>query len=108
MQTFSIRDLRERSGELSRQAEEGHLALITRHGHPLFISVPFSEELIKQGVHVILAVKLFKENDISLGKAAKLAKMNIAEFSEYVSALGIPIVDLNEEELDKELAFLNL
>lgn len=108
MQTFSIRDLRERSGELSRQAEEGHLALITRHGHPLFISVPFSEELIKQGVHVILAVKLFKENDISLGKAAKLAKMNIAEFSEYVSGLGIPIVDLNEEELDKELAFLNL
>ncbi len=107
MQTFSIRDLRERSGALSRETEDGNLALVTRHGHPLFISVPFSEELLKQGVHVVLAVKLFKEGDTSLGKAAKLAKMNIAEFSEYVSCLGIPIVDLNEEELDKELAFLN-
>ncbi len=106
MQSFSIRDLRERSGALSQEAEEGNLALVT-HGHPLFVSVPFTEELLQQGVHVALAVKLFKEGDTSLGKAAKLAKMNIAEFSEYVSRLGIAIVDFDEEELDKELAFLN-
>lgn len=107
MQSFSIRDLRERSGALSRETEQGNLALITKHGHPLFISVPFSEELLKEGVHVTLAVKLFKEGDISLGKAAKLAKMNYAEFTEYVSQLGIPVVDFSEEELDQELTYLN-
>lgn len=106
MQAFSIRDLRERSGALSREVEQGNLAVVTRHGHPLFISVPFSTELLEQGIHITLAVKLFKEGDISLGKAAKLAKMNLAQFTEYVSKLGIPLVDFSEDELDQELAYL--
>jgi predicted HTH domain antitoxin len=107
MQSFSIRDLRERSGALSREVEKGNLAVVTRHGHPLFISVPFSRELLEQGVHKALAIKLFKEGDISLGKAAKLAKMNIAEFTEYISQLGIAIIDFNEDDLDQEMDYLN-
>ncbi|MBP0622888.1 hypothetical protein [Cupriavidus consociatus] len=30
MQTFTIRELRERSDDLSREAEDGRLALVTR------------------------------------------------------------------------------
>lgn len=30
MQSFSIRDLREKTGELSRTAEQGELSLVTR------------------------------------------------------------------------------
>jgi len=107
MQSFSIRDLRERSGALSREVEQGNLSVVTRHGHPLFLTVPFSEELLSQGVHITLATRLFKEGDISLGKAAKIAKMSIAQFCEYISRLGIPIVDYSAEELDQELAYLN-
>lgn len=107
MQSFTIRDLRERSGALSQEAEKGNLAVVTRHGHPLFISVPFSEDLLDQGVHVTLAVKLFKEGDISLGKASKMAKMDLPKFTEYVSKLGIPIVDFSEEEFDREIAYLD-
>ncbi len=107
MQSFSIRDLRERSGALSREVEQGNLVVITRHGHPLFISVPFSDELLNQGVHIVLATRLFREGDISLGKASKIAKMSVAEFSEYVSRQGIPVVDLTEDELDQEIAYLN-
>lgn len=107
MQSFSIRDLRERSGALSREAEQGNLAMVTRHGHPLFISVPFSAELLEQGVHKVLAIKLFREGDISLGKAAKLAKMNIAEFTEYISQLGIAVIDFTEDELNQEMDYLN-
>jgi len=106
MQSFSIRDLRERSGALSREVEQGNLAVITRHGHPLFISVPFSEELLNQGVHITLATRLFREGDISLGKAAKIAKMSIAEYSDYISRLGIPLVDYGKEALEQELAYL--
>jgi len=40
MQTFSTRDLRERSGELSREAEAGHLSLITKRGQPLNADAP--------------------------------------------------------------------
>jgi len=107
MQSFSIRDLRERSGALSKEVEQGNMALVTRHGHPLFVGVPFSDELLEQGVHIVLATRLFKEGSISLGKSAKIAKMSIAEFSEYLSRLGIPLVDISEDELDKELRYLN-
>lgn len=107
MQSFSIRDLRERSGVLSQEAEQGNLSVVTRHGHPLFISLPFDDELLNQGVHVVLATRLFKEGDISLGKAAKMARMSLADFTEYVSRLGISIVDFSEDELDKELSYLD-
>jgi predicted HTH domain antitoxin len=107
MQSFSIRDLRERSGVLSREMEQGNLRVGTRHGHPLFISIPFTSELLALGVHRALAVKLFKEGNFSLGKSAKLAKMTMTEFIEHVSQLGIPIVDFSDEELDQEIAYLN-
>ena len=105
MQSFTIRDLRKRPGELSREAEQGHLALVTRHGHPLFVSVPFSDELVQHGVGTALAEGLYKADAISLGKAAKLARMSIAEFVTHLSLLGIPVVDYDGEELLDELRY---
>jgi len=105
MQAFSIRDLRERTGELSQEAEKGNLALITKHGHPLFVSLPFTEDLLKNNIHVVLAESLYRTGSISIGKAAKLAGQSIAEFSEYLSKLGIPIIDYPAEELDNELDY---
>ncbi|EIJ32900.1 type II toxin-antitoxin system prevent-host-death family antitoxin [Thiothrix nivea] len=107
MQTFTIRDLREHTGELSRTVEQGHLTLVTKHGQPLFVGIPFSESLLAFGVHVALATQLFQSHSMSLGKAAKLARMSIAEFTEHVSRLGIPVVDYDPAELDQELAYLN-
>ena len=105
MQSFTIRDLRERPGELSREAEQGHLALVTRHGHPLFVSVPFSDELIQHGVGTALAESLYRDNAISLGKAAKLAGTPIADFAAHLSQLGIPVVDYGGDELINELRY---
>lgn len=107
MQSFTLRDLRERPGELSREAEQGHPALVTRHGHPLFVSVPFSEQLVQHGVHTALAESLFKQHAISLGKAAKLAHMSIAEFTSHLSQLGIPVVDYDADELEQELHYFD-
>ncbi len=103
MQSFTIRDLRERPGDLSREAEKGHLTLVTRHGHPLFVGVPFTDVLLQNGVNTALAENLFKNSALSLGKAAALANMSIAEFAEYLSQLGIPVVDYPADELEEEL-----
>ncbi len=102
MHSFSIRDLRERTSELSREAEKGNLALITKHGRPMFVSVPFTENLLQSGVHVAMAESLFESGSLSIGKAAKLAGMSIAEFSEHLSRLGIDVVDYPVEALAKE------
>ena len=107
MHSFSIRDLRERTSELSREAEKGNLALITKHGHPMFVSVPFTENLLQTGVHVAMAESLFESGSLSIGKAAKLAGMSIAEFSEHLSRLGIDVVDYPVETLEKELDYFS-
>jgi antitoxin (DNA-binding transcriptional repressor) of toxin-antitoxin stability system len=33
METFTVRDLRERTGDLARNAESGQLSAVARHGH---------------------------------------------------------------------------
>jgi len=104
MQAFTIRELRERSGDLSREAEQGRLALVTRHGQPLFVSVPFTDELLDAGVHTALAVNLFKNGDITSARAAKLARMSLPQFLAHLSAQGIPAVDYASDELAQELA----
>jgi predicted HTH domain antitoxin len=104
MHSFTIRELRERSGELSREAEEGRLSVVTRHGQPLFVSVPFTDDLLQMGVHTALAVSLFKSGDITSARAAKLARMSLPQFLEYLSVQGIPVVDYSPTELVQELA----
>lgn len=103
MDAFTIRDLRERTGELIRDAEEGRLSIVTKHGQPVFVAVPFDETLLKAGVGVALAVKLFDDEVVSLGKAAKLAGMPQGEFIDYLGALKIPVVRYGKDELQQEL-----
>lgn len=104
METFSIRDLRERTGDLVRNAENGQLAVVAKHGHPLFVAVPLDEALLRSGVHVALAIKLFQDGALSLGKAAKLAGLDYEAFVEKLASLGIPAVDYPPEDLDSEVA----
>jgi len=106
METFTVRDLRERTGALVRNAEEGHLSLISKHGHPLFVAVPLDEHLLESGVTVALACRLFAEKALSLGKAARLAGLSPQSFMEQLGAMGIPAVDYDPAELDSELVHL--
>jgi predicted HTH domain antitoxin len=104
MQTFTIRELRERSGDLSREAEEGRLALVTRHGQPLFVSVPFTDDLLRMGVHTALAVSMFRSGELTTARAAKLARMGLPQFLAHLSEQGIAVVDHDPAELEQELA----
>src|ERR1035437_7977847 len=48
--------------------------------------------LAEPGVRVALATALYKDESLSLGRAAKLAGMVLVEFMQHVSRLGIPVV----------------
>ena len=106
MQTFSIRDLRDRSGELTREAEEGRMSLVTKHGQPRFVSVPFTDEVMQHGARFALALQLYKQHDVSLGKAAQIAQMGYTDFLFRVGKLGVSIVDYSADDLNAELALL--
>lgn len=106
MDTFTVRDLRERTGELVRGFEAGELQLLTKRGRPLAVGVPLDETLLEQGVHVALATALFKSGVVSIGKAAELSGLSIEALAQHLSDQGIPVVDYPAEELLDELADL--
>ncbi len=49
METFTIRDLRERTGELVRDAEAGKRSIVTKHGQGVFVVMPFDEATLRGG-----------------------------------------------------------
>lgn len=106
METFSIRDLRERTGDLVRTAESGRLSIVAKHGHPVFVAVPLDEHVLTQGLSIALACRLFADKVLSLGKAARMANIPIESFIEHLGDMGIPSVDYSAEELDHELELL--
>lgn len=92
MEAFTVRDLRERTGELIRGAEQGHLSVVTKHGNPVFVAVPFDDLLVESGVRISLALRLFDDGTLSLAQAAKLAGLGIEDFIERVGAAGLAVV----------------
>lgn len=103
MQTFTIRDLRDRTGELVRDAEAGKLSLVTKHGHPVFVAVPFDEGLLKHGVATSLAVRLFDQEVIGLEGAARIAGLSQSELIDVLGEQGIPVLRFGPGELEAEI-----
>ncbi|MBN8441941.1 MAG: type II toxin-antitoxin system prevent-host-death family antitoxin [Thauera sp.] len=104
METFTVRDLRERTGELIRGAEDGKLAVVTKHGTPVFVAVPFDETLLREGVSVALAIRLFDAEQVSLSRAARIAGRTVSEMIDLLGRHGVSVVRTTKEELERELA----
>ncbi len=101
---FSVRDLRTRSGDLLKDAELGQLSLITKHGRPAILAVPFDRRLLDQGVHRALALSLFESRQLTLAQAAKVAGLSLDGFIDLLGSLGLVAVDYPPEELADELS----
>jgi antitoxin (DNA-binding transcriptional repressor) of toxin-antitoxin stability system len=105
MEAFAVRDLREHTGELVRNAESGALSLVSKHGKPLFIAVPFSEKLLDAGVGVAYADRLVQSGELSVSAGAKIAGMPYARYLQHLGAIGYSMVD-ESADLAAELALL--
>nr|MDT0251822.1 UPF0175 family protein [Endozoicomonas sp.] len=103
MKTFGIRDLRERSGDLTRTAQSGQMALITCRDKPLLLGVPFTAELLEQGVGLNLAIHLFKNGVITLAKGARIAGLPLVDFIQALGTLGIAVVDYDPDDMESDL-----
>ncbi len=107
LDVFSARDLRLRAGELLRDAEGGNLALITKHGRPAIVAVPFDARLVDLGVSRALALHLFEKGQLSLAQAAKVGGLSLEAFIELLGTAGIDAVDYASAELDEELEVID-
>lgn len=101
--SFSVRDLRQRSAELLRNAEDGQLAVVTKHGRPTILAVPFDDRLLDVGVHRALALRLFEQSHLTLAQAARVADLSVEEFMGLLDRSGVAAVDYPPSEIEEEL-----
>lgn len=106
MEAFAVRDLREHTGELVRNAESGQFSVVSKHGRPLFVAMPFTDELLSAGVSVSLADRLVQSGELSTSSGAKLAGMPYARYLQHLGAMGYSLLD-DTARLDDELALLD-
>ncbi len=100
---FTVRDLRNRTGDLMRDAEEGRLSIITKHGRPVILAIPFDERLLTFGVHRSLAVHLFETGQATLAQAARLAELSVERFMGVLAEARVPAVSYPKDELAAEV-----
>ncbi len=59
-------------------------------------------EEVKKKLKIALAILLFQENSISLGKATELSELSRVRFMEVLKEHGIPPYDYGEKDFKKD------
>ncbi|MDO9217254.1 MAG: UPF0175 family protein, partial [Lacisediminimonas sp.] len=91
---------------LTKTAARGDLAVVSKNGEPLFLAIPFNDKLIEYGVPLGLACLLYSQGVLSLGKAAKFARLDKEDFIEKLGEFGAAAVNYPAEELVAEFSAL--
>ena len=79
------------------------LALMTKHGRPATLAVPFNERLLQHGVHRAVALDLFEQGQVTLTQGAKLAGIPAEDYIALLGEVGIAAVTYPLEEIAEEL-----
>jgi len=69
----------------------------------LLLSSGQSQEAFERELSFLLAVKMFELRRLSLGKAAQLCGMSKLRFMDEAGRLGVPVINLDDEQILDEL-----
>jgi predicted HTH domain antitoxin len=108
MKTVNVSGLKNNPSEALRMANID-LVLIMNRNEPdaLMVGLKSSKIIDMPGVRKALATALFKEGDLSLARAAKLADVPLASFISHISRLGLPVINQTEEDVKQDLDTLD-
>ena len=109
MQVIGIKELQTNPGKLTKTFNTNDYALITKHGQPVGVALPFSEDLMDYGLKPWYALKGFQNGDLSFGQLSKSLGKSHHETLSLLGFLGIPIADYDlDEDLNAIEAILGL
>jgi len=91
---------------MTKHLEQGESVFVTKHGKPLGITIPFSEEMLAMGMLKAVALEQYKQGLISVGKMAELMGMNKPKAMKLLNDLQIDWLDYTEDELDVQMKVL--
>ena len=108
MITVNVSGLKNNPSEALRSARTD-MVLVMNRNEPdaLMVGVNQIKALDMPGVRIALATALFKDGDLSLARAASLAKMTLASFIAHISRLGIPVINQTDDEVEEDMDTLD-
>ncbi|MBN8455042.1 UPF0175 family protein [Accumulibacter sp.] len=105
MDVVNVSSLKNNPSEALRKARQGMVVVMNRD-RPDALLVHLDKELSLPGVRAALATALFRDGNLSLGRAARLAEMSLPAFLQHLSRLGIPAIGGSAEEANRDMETL--
>lgn len=104
MKSVNVSGLKNNPSEALRNAK-GDVVVVMNRDRPdaVMVGLDSSDLLQGEGVRAAMATALFRDGDLSLARAARLARMPVADFVAHLSRLGIPVVRLDEKETARDM-----
>ena len=106
MYSVAIRDLKNNPSNMTKYLEKGHSVFVTKHGKPLGITIPFSEEMLSMGMLKAVALEQYRQGVISVGKMAELMGISKQEAITLLGDLNIDWTGYDKKELEKQKKIL--
>jgi len=98
MRVIGIKELQADADKLPKTLSANDYALITKHGHPIGVALPFSEDLMGHDLKPWYALKGFQSGDLSFGQLSKSLGKSHHDTMSLLGFLGAPIADYDLEE----------
>jgi predicted HTH domain antitoxin len=67
------------------------------------LTVDLPSHISSDEARLLLSIKLYEDQRISLGKAAEIAGYSKRAFMDVLSRKGIPVINVSPDDLDREL-----
>lgn len=104
MQTVNVSGLKNNPSKALRKARRDPVLVLNRDKpDALLLGVELTGVLDAPGARPALATALFRDGQMSLVRAARLADMPTDDFVSHLSRLGISVVDLMPDEVEQDM-----
>ena len=67
------------------------------------VTIDLPSHISSEEARLLLSIKLYEDERISLGKAAEIAGYSKRAFMDVLSNKDIPVINISPEDLDQEL-----
>lgn len=103
MEAVNVSGLKNNPSEALRLARRDVVVVMNRDKpDALMVGIESAGVLGAPGVRPALATALFRDGNLSLVRAARLAAMSVADFAAHLSRLGIPVINLDAKETERD------
>ena len=108
METVNVSGLKNNPTEALRKSQNDVVVVMNRdHPDAIMVGLASIGALDLAGVRAALATALFRDGNLSLARAARVAQIPLPGFIAHLSRLGIPVIQMSAEETGRDIETLD-